>query len=113
MAYLLPTESPWPNPTEPGWMHREKAVVEPERLLAAAEVRTRVCDYYAREHLGPSHDYPPETVLEWIKTFRGCLHGWCRPWSSKPVGGVNNAASGFDSHTLPLAPANPRREPPL
>lgn len=31
-----------------------------------------------------------------------CLHDWCRPWSSKPVAGVNNARSGFDSHTLPL-----------
>ncbi len=31
-----------------------------------------------------------------------CLHGWCRPRSSKPVGGVNNAPSRFDSDTLPL-----------
>jgi hypothetical protein len=31
-----------------------------------------------------------------------CLHGWCRPWSSKPVGGVNNAPSRFDSDTLPF-----------
>lgn len=35
--------------------------------------------------------------------LRECLHGWCRPWSSKPVGGVNNAPSRFDSDTLPLA----------
>ncbi len=52
-------------------------------------------------------------ALQWVGPFRGCLHGWCRPWSSKPVGGVNNAPSGFDSHTLPLAPANPRREAAL
>ena len=31
-----------------------------------------------------------------------CLHGWRWPRSSKPVEGVNNALSGFDSHTLPL-----------
>jgi hypothetical protein len=43
-------------------------------------------------------------ALQWVRPLRGCLHGWCRPWSSKPVGGVNNAPSGFDSHTLPLAP---------
>ena len=29
-----------------------------------------------------------------------CFYGWCRAWSSKPAGGVNNALSGFDSHTL-------------
>jgi transposase-like protein len=33
--------------------HGKKAVVEPERLLSADEVRTRVCDYYACEHLEP------------------------------------------------------------
>src|SRR5712692_1395327 len=34
--------------------------------------------------------------------FRECLHLWWGPWSSKPVGGLKKAVSGFDSHTLPL-----------
>jgi hypothetical protein len=38
---------------QPKWAHGKKAIVEPERLLAASEVRTRVCDYYGREHLEP------------------------------------------------------------
>src|SRR5439155_24341775 len=33
--------------------------------------------------------------------FRECLHLWWGPWSSKPVGGLKKAVSGFDSHTLP------------
>lgn len=33
---------------------------------------------------------------------REYLHRWCGPWSSKPVGGLNKAPSGFDSHILPL-----------
>ena len=37
---------------------------------------------------------------------RECLHGWCRPWSSKPAGGLNKALSGFDFHTLPLLHLN-------
>jgi hypothetical protein len=41
-----------PNPIEPKWAHGKKAVVEPERLLAAAEVRARACDYGC-EHLEP------------------------------------------------------------
>jgi hypothetical protein len=32
---------------------------------------------------------------------RECLHLWWGPWSSKPVGGLKKAVSGFDSHTLP------------
>src|SRR5207249_1229459 len=32
-----------------------------------------------------------------------CLHLWWGPWSSKPVGGLKKAVSGFDSHTLPLS----------
>lgn len=35
-----------------------------------------------------------------------CLHIWWWPWSSKSVGGVNNAACGFDSHTLPISTTN-------
>jgi hypothetical protein len=53
VACFLPTKSPWLNPIEPKWAHGKKAIVEPDRLLAAAEVRTRVCDYYGCEHLEP------------------------------------------------------------
>jgi len=50
----LPVKSPWLNPIEPRWMHGKKAIVEPERLLTAQEVETRVCTYYGcdqQEHL--------------------------------------------------------------
>jgi DDE superfamily endonuclease len=50
---FLPVKSPWLNPIEPKWAHGKKAIVEPERVLAASEVRTRVCDYYGCEHLEP------------------------------------------------------------
>lgn len=53
VACFLPVKSPWLNPIEPKWAHGKKAIVEPERLLAASEVRTRVCDYYGCEHLEP------------------------------------------------------------
>jgi hypothetical protein len=53
VACFLPVRSPWLNPIEPRWAHGKKAIVEPERLLAANEVRTRVCDYYGCEHLEP------------------------------------------------------------
>jgi len=53
VACFLPVKSPWLNPIEPKWAHGKKAIVEPERLLAASEVRTRVCGYYGCEHLEP------------------------------------------------------------
>jgi len=53
VACFLPTKSPWLNPIEPKWAHGKKAIVEPQRLLSANEVRTRVCDYYGCEHLEP------------------------------------------------------------
>jgi hypothetical protein len=46
VACYLPTKSPWLNAIEPKWMHGKKAIAEPERLLAAAEVETRACAYY-------------------------------------------------------------------
>ncbi len=39
----LPTKSPWLNPIEPKWAHGKRRVVEPARLLPAAELRARVC----------------------------------------------------------------------
>jgi hypothetical protein len=53
LACLLPVKSPWLNPIEPKWAHGKRAIVEPDRLLAAAEIRARVCEYYGCEHLEP------------------------------------------------------------
>jgi DDE superfamily endonuclease len=53
VACFLPVKSPWLNPIEPKWAHGKQAIVEPERLLSANEVRTRVCDYYGCEDLQP------------------------------------------------------------
>lgn len=53
VACFLPIKSPWLNPIEPKWAHGKKAIVEPERLLSADEVVTRVCDYYRCEQLQP------------------------------------------------------------
>lgn len=53
VACFLPVKSPWLNRIEPKWAHGKKAIVEPDRLLAAGEVRARVCDYYGCEHLEP------------------------------------------------------------
>lgn len=59
VACFLPVKAPWLNPIEPKWAHGKKAIVEPERLLAAAEVRARVCDYYGCEHLEPLAQLSP------------------------------------------------------
>ncbi|MGH3739502.1 MAG: transposase [Micromonosporaceae bacterium] len=40
---LLPTKSPWLNPIEPKWVHGKRRVVEPARLLTAADLEHRVC----------------------------------------------------------------------
>lgn len=42
----LPSQSPWLNPIEPQWVHGKRAVLEPERVLTAAELAARVYDYY-------------------------------------------------------------------
>ncbi len=58
----LPSKSPWLNPIEPRWLHGKRAIAEPERLLAAAEVEARVCHYYGceqHEHL--QQIVPPKT----------------------------------------------------
>jgi hypothetical protein len=49
----LPTKSPWLNRIEPHWVHGKKAVVEPGRKLTAAELISRICDYYSCKHLRP------------------------------------------------------------
>lgn len=40
---FLPIKSPWLNPIEPTWVHGKRRIVEPARLLTAAEVEHRVC----------------------------------------------------------------------
>jgi hypothetical protein len=42
----LPSESPRLNPIEPEGMHGKRAVVEPDRVLTAAELRRRLRDHY-------------------------------------------------------------------
>jgi hypothetical protein len=49
VACRLPSKSPWLNRIEPHWMHGKKAIAEPERVLAAAEVEQRVYQYYGCE----------------------------------------------------------------
>ena len=49
----LPSKSPWLNAIEPKWVHGKRAVVEPERKLAAAELRQRLCAYYRAPLLQP------------------------------------------------------------
>jgi hypothetical protein len=46
ISCLLPIKSPWLNNLEPHWVHDKRAVVEPDRLLPAAELAQRVCDYF-------------------------------------------------------------------
>jgi transposase len=42
----LPSKSPWLNPIEPKWVHGKRAVAEPVRTLAVAELMQRICAYY-------------------------------------------------------------------
>jgi transposase len=66
----LPIKSPWLNSIEPQWAHGKRRVVEPDRLLTAAELRTRVCatfDCPDEELLGlplplAAHSLIPEEV---------------------------------------------------
>ena len=47
LSCFLPTKSPWLTPIEPKWTHGKRKVLAPDRLLAAQELETRVCDYFA------------------------------------------------------------------
>jgi len=54
IACQLPVKAPWLNPIEPKWVHGKRAVVEPARLLTAAELEERVCQYFgcqSQDHL--------------------------------------------------------------
>ena len=53
VACYLPVKSPWLNPIEPKWGHGKKAIVEPDRLLTAAEVRERVRVYHGCDPEAP------------------------------------------------------------
>jgi hypothetical protein len=46
LACQLPVKSPWLNPIEPKWVHGKRAVVEPARLLSAAELEARICAHF-------------------------------------------------------------------
>ncbi len=50
LSCFLPVKSPWLNPIEPKWTHGKRAVLAPDRLLAAQELADRVCAYYACDH---------------------------------------------------------------
>jgi transposase len=54
LVCYLPSKSPWLNPIEPKWAHGKRRVVEPARLLTAAQLRARVCAVF---------DCPDEDLL--------------------------------------------------
>jgi hypothetical protein len=45
LAYRLPSRSPWLNAIKPKWVHSKRALVEPIRTLARAELKQRLCAY--------------------------------------------------------------------
>ena len=49
----LPVKAPWLNPIEPKWVHGKRAADEPDRTLAAPEMKQRICDYYGCDLLPP------------------------------------------------------------
>ena len=53
----LPSKSPWLNNIEPKWVHGKRAVVEPDRKLAADELKDRLCKYYGCEPGDPISQY--------------------------------------------------------
>jgi len=50
LVCYLPIKSPWLNPIEPKWLHGKRKVLEPDRLLATAELADRVCAVYGCSH---------------------------------------------------------------
>jgi len=46
----LPVKSPWLNPIEPKWLHGKRKVLEPDRLLSAADLVERVCAVFDCPH---------------------------------------------------------------
>jgi DDE superfamily endonuclease len=66
LACPLPSKSPWLNPIEPKWIHGKRAVVEPARVLPAAELEERICAYYGCDQhprlTNSDEPTPPATV---------------------------------------------------
>lgn len=58
-ARLL-VKSPWLNPIEPKWPHGKRKVLEPDRLLSAADLVERVCSAFGCPH-EPHLISPPRT----------------------------------------------------
>src|SRR6266852_7120554 len=50
VACFLPIKGPWLNSIEPKWVHGKRRVVEPARLLPAAELIERVCAAFECPH---------------------------------------------------------------
>jgi hypothetical protein len=50
IACYLPIKSPWLNNIEPHWTHSRRNVVEPDGLLDATELITRICAYFDCTH---------------------------------------------------------------
>src|SRR5437868_11979058 len=63
ISALLPSKSPWLNPIEPKWLHGKRKVMEPDRLLASAELVERVCAVYGCLH-EPHLVTPPKPTKE-------------------------------------------------
>lgn len=57
---LLPSKSPWLNPIEPKWLHGKRKVSEPDGVLTANDLETRVCQCFACHQL--DHLAIPENV---------------------------------------------------
>jgi hypothetical protein len=47
---LLPTKSPWLNSIEPKWIHGKRAVAEPNSVLPAQQLASRICNYFGADH---------------------------------------------------------------
>ena len=60
LVCYLPSKSPWLNPIEPKWLHAKRAIVEPARVLPAAELADRVCARFDCAH--EPHLVAPEKV---------------------------------------------------
>jgi transposase len=50
LTCYLPLKSPWLNPIEAKWVHGKRRVVEPARLLPAADLVERVCAAFGCAH---------------------------------------------------------------
>ena len=49
----LPLKSPWLNRIEPHWIHAQRAVADPARLLSKAELISRIFAYFNCQHVQP------------------------------------------------------------